>query len=127
LPDLETAVLPRSPWRDRRRIIRVVESEGERVDRQIVDMRIAGKSEGEISRLLGVTIADVHRAVDAQAPAALSAQNRVWMIYLQSPRLEELEAAFMPQAKAGDGERRACGQDPRVASYLDGAQRADPG
>jgi hypothetical protein len=86
LPDLETAVLPRSPWRDRRRIVRVVESEGERVDRQIVDMRIAGKSEGEISRLLGVTIADVHRAVDAQAPAPLSAQNRVWMIYLQ-PKL----------------------------------------
>jgi hypothetical protein len=95
-----------------------MESEGERLDRQIVDMRIAGKGEVEISRLLGVTVADVHRAVDAQASAALSALNhravdaqasaalsalnRVRMIYLQSQRLEELEAAFMPQAKAGD-------------------------
>jgi hypothetical protein len=79
-----------------------MESESERLDRQIVDMRIAGKGEGEISRLLGVTVADVHRAVDAQASAALSAQNNVRMIYLQSQRLEELEAAFMPQAKAGD-------------------------
>jgi hypothetical protein len=47
-----------------------MESESERLDRQIVDMRIAGKGEGEISRLLGVTIADVHRAVDAQAYSA---------------------------------------------------------
>jgi hypothetical protein len=78
-----------------------MESESERLDRQI-DMRIAGKSEGEISSLLGVTVADVHRAVDAQASATLSAQNRVRMIYLQSQRLKELEAAFMPQAKAGD-------------------------
>jgi hypothetical protein len=79
-----------------------MESESERLDRQIVDMRIAGKGEGEISRLLAVTIADVHRAVDAQASATLSAPNRVRMIYLQSQRLEELEAAFMPQAKSGD-------------------------
>jgi hypothetical protein len=51
--------------------------------------------------LLGVTQADVHRAIDAQASATLSAQNRVRMIYLQLQRIEELQEVFQKQAKAG--------------------------
>jgi hypothetical protein len=78
-----------------------MESEGEIRDRQIVELR-TGKSEGEICRLLGCTVADVHRAIDARAAVTLSAQNRLRLIYLQLQRIEELEAAFMPQAKAGE-------------------------
>jgi hypothetical protein len=38
--------------------------------------------------LLGCTIADVRQAVDAQADATLSSQNRVRMIYLQLQQIE---------------------------------------
>lgn len=79
-----------------------MESDAELRDRQIVHLRILGKSDEDISRHFGVTVADVRRAVDARAAAALSAENRVRMIYLQARQIEELEAAFMPQAKGGD-------------------------
>jgi hypothetical protein len=40
----------------------------------------------------------VRQAVDAQALATLSAQNRVKMIYLQLQRIEELQEVFHKQA-----------------------------
>jgi hypothetical protein len=43
----------------------------------------------------------VRQAVDAQAVATLSAQNRVRMIYLQLQRIEELQGVFHKQALGG--------------------------
>lgn len=63
--------------------------------------RVKGKSEGDVARLLGCTIADVRQAVDAQADATLSAQNRVRMIYLQLQRIEELKRFFASKPWAG--------------------------
>jgi hypothetical protein len=79
-----------------------MESELERLDRQVVQMRTDGKSEAEISSLLGVTVADIHRAIDKRAAVVLSAQNRVRRIYLELQRLDELQVPFQKQAKAGD-------------------------
>ena len=61
-----------------------MESEGERRDRQIVEMRIAGKSEGEISRLMGVTIGllNVRRSVLINA-----SPSRVWREFADPHRL----------------------------------------
>lgn len=71
-----------------------MESEGERRDRQIVEMRTSGKSEAEVARLLNCSKADVRLVVDAEAVATLSAANRVRMIYLESQRLDELQEVF---------------------------------
>jgi hypothetical protein len=84
-----------------------MESEGERRDRQIVEMRTSGKSEAEVARLLNCSKADVRLVVDAEAVATLSAANRVRMIYLESQRLDELQEVFHKQAKAGDVARGA--------------------
>jgi hypothetical protein len=46
-------------------------------DRQICDLRIRGKSEREVCELLGVTVADIHRALDRAAQASMTPQARV--------------------------------------------------
>jgi uncharacterized protein (DUF433 family) len=78
------------------------EGDVERLDRQIVTLRALGQSEAAVAAHFNISVADVRRVIDEKAAVALSAQNRVRMIYLQGLAIEELEAIFMKQARAGD-------------------------
>jgi hypothetical protein len=79
-----------------------VDDESER-SRAIVDLRVrGGKTEGEISAMLGCTARDIHSALDRAAQQLLTAQARVRQIYVEQARLESLEEAFFPAAKSGD-------------------------
>jgi DNA-directed RNA polymerase specialized sigma subunit len=41
-------------------------------ERQICDLRVKGKSEAEVCQMLGVTVSDIHRALDHAAQAAMN-------------------------------------------------------
>jgi DNA-directed RNA polymerase specialized sigma24 family protein len=41
-------------------------------ERQICDLRVKGKSEAEVCQMLGVTVSDIHRALDRAAQAAMN-------------------------------------------------------
>ena len=41
-------------------------------ERQICDLRVKGKSEAEVCQMLGVTVPDIHRALDRAAQAAMN-------------------------------------------------------
>ena len=41
-------------------------------ERQICDWRVKGKSEAEVCQMLGVTVPDIHRALDRAAQAAMN-------------------------------------------------------
>jgi hypothetical protein len=71
-------------------------------ERQICDLRVSGKTEADVCAMLGVTIADIHRALDRAAAAALTPQARIRTIHLEAARMEVLEEAFMASAKGGD-------------------------
>jgi hypothetical protein len=71
-------------------------------DRQIVDLRVGGKTVAEVCAMLGCTPAEVNRALDNSAQAALSALSRVRTIHLEQLRLESVEPVFVQQAKTGD-------------------------
>jgi hypothetical protein len=53
-------------------------------ERQICDLRVKGKTEAEVCAMLGVTIADIHQALDRAAAAAMTPQARVRGIYLDA-------------------------------------------
>ena len=41
-------------------------------ERQIYDLRVKGKSEAEVCQMLGVTVSDIHRALDRAVQAAMN-------------------------------------------------------
>ena len=41
-------------------------------ERQICDLRVKGKSEAEVCQMLGVTVPDIHRALDRAAQAKMN-------------------------------------------------------
>lgn len=71
-------------------------------ERQICDLRIKGKTEAEVSEMLGVTVAEIHHALDRAATASLTPQARIRDIFVDKGRLEEYERALVPAAITGD-------------------------
>jgi hypothetical protein len=71
-------------------------------ERQICDLRVSGKPVAEVCQMLGVTVADINRALDRAAQAALTPSARVRTIHIEAARMEVLEEAFMAPAKGGD-------------------------
>jgi hypothetical protein len=57
-------------------------------ERQICDLRVKGKTEAEVVAMLGVTVPDIHRALDRAAQASLTPAARVRGIYIDAARLE---------------------------------------
>jgi hypothetical protein len=53
-------------------------------DRQIVDLRVKGRTEAEVSAMTGASTADIHRALDRAAQAAMTPAARVRGIYLDA-------------------------------------------
>jgi hypothetical protein len=77
------------------------DGDGER-DRQIVDLRVKGKSEAEVCQMLGVTVPDIHRALDRAAQASMTPQARVRDIYLDAARMERAQQIFLPLMESAD-------------------------
>jgi methylaspartate ammonia-lyase len=71
-------------------------------ERQICDLRVRGKTEVEVCEMLGVTVADIHRALDRAAQASMTAAARVRDIFLDKSRLEVYEQSLVPAAIGGD-------------------------
>jgi hypothetical protein len=71
-------------------------------ERQICDLRVKGKTEAEVCAMLGVTIADIHQALDRAAAAAMTPQARVRGIYLDAARLERIQQVFVPLVESAD-------------------------
>jgi hypothetical protein len=71
------------------------DGDGER-DRQIVDLRVKGKSEAEVCQMRGVTVPDIHRALDR------TPQARVRDIYLDAARMERAQQIFLPLMESAD-------------------------
>jgi hypothetical protein len=59
-------------------------------DRQICDLRVKGKTEAEVCQMLGVTVADIHRALDRAAQAAMTPAARVRGIFIDAARLRHV-------------------------------------
>jgi hypothetical protein len=78
-----------------------IDGDAER-DRQLVDLRVNGKSVGDICALFSVTPQDITRALDRAAQEALTPRSRVRMIHVEQARIEMIEEAFLPAAKGGD-------------------------
>ncbi len=105
-------------------------------DRRICDLRVSGRTIGDVCQMLDVTPADVNRALDKAAQAALTPQARVRAVHIEQARLEGLEEAFLPAARAGDdkaaqvviraSERRSvlCGLNALVHMHVDPIARA---
>ena len=81
--------------------VSVFDGDAER-ERQICDLRVKGKTEGEVCAMLGVTVPDIHRALDGAAQAAMTPQARVRSIYLDAARLERIQQVFYPLMEGGD-------------------------
>jgi hypothetical protein len=76
------------------------DGDGER-ERQICDFRVKGKTEAEVCAMLGVTVPDIHRALDRAAQAAMPAA-RVRGIYIDAARLERIQQVFIPLVESAD-------------------------
>jgi hypothetical protein len=71
-------------------------------DRQIIDLRVKGKSEAGVSQMLGVTVPDIHRALHKAAQASMTPQAQVRGIFIVAARLEQYEQALVPAAIGGE-------------------------
>jgi hypothetical protein len=71
-------------------------------DKQIFDLVVEGRTEAEVCRMLGVTVADVHRALDWAGQVMLSAQNRVRIIAVDAARCERMIQDFLPASHSRD-------------------------
>jgi hypothetical protein len=70
--------------------------------REIIRLRVEGMSVPEIANQLGVTVRGVHWALDEHVTGPLSPLERMRTIDVDLMRLDELQKAFFPQAKAGE-------------------------
>jgi hypothetical protein len=77
------------------------DGDGER-ERQICDLRVKGKTEAEVCAMLGVTVPDIHRALDRAAQAALTPAARLRGIFIDAARLEHIQQVFIPLVESGD-------------------------
>ncbi|HEY1864297.1 MAG TPA: hypothetical protein VGG77_11565 [Roseiarcus sp.] len=71
-------------------------------ERLICDLRVKGKTEVEVCSMLGVTLPDIHRALDEAAQASMTPAARVRGIYLDAARLERIQQVFIPLVESAD-------------------------
>jgi hypothetical protein len=71
-------------------------------DKQIFDLVVEGRTEAEVCRMLGVTVADVRRALDLAGQLMLSPQNRVRIIAVDAARCERMIQDFLPASHSRD-------------------------
>jgi hypothetical protein len=84
--------------------LRAFDGDGERA-RQIVDLRVKGKTEVEVCQMLGCTVPNIHRALDRAARASMTPAARVRDIFVDKSRLEVYEQSVVPAAIGGDVQR----------------------
>jgi hypothetical protein len=97
-------------------------------ERQICDLRVKGKTEAEVCQMRGVTVPDIHRALDKAAQAAMTPAARVRGIFIDAARLERIQQVFIPLVESAD-DQGGDGCDPRARAQGDahGRQRAVEG
>jgi hypothetical protein len=71
-------------------------------ERQIVDLRVKGKTEAEVCAMLGVTVADLNRALDRAAQGSMTPAARVRGIFIDAARLERIQQVFIPLVESAD-------------------------
>jgi hypothetical protein len=67
---------------------------------------VKGKSIAETSQMMNCTVADINRALDKAAQAAMTPAARVRAIYLDAARLEHIQQVFLPLAGVPTTRRR---------------------